>query len=74
MLSEPLVEAPLLNVANGYSQGVGSVAGPRCLRKPELDSYHLLNLLFIALPVAGYLLFYLGWRIVVDGQSLVRGC
>jgi hypothetical protein len=53
--------APLLNVAYGYSQGICSIARLRQLREPELDFYHFLNLLFIALPIAGYLLFYPGW-------------
>jgi hypothetical protein len=48
-------------MANGYSQGIGSITGLRKLRKSKLDFHHFLYLLFIASPVAGYLLLYLSW-------------
>ena len=74
MLNEPPVEATLLNVANRYSQGISSIAGLRQLSESELDSHHLLNLLFIALSIAGYLLLYPGWRVIIDRQPLVGSC
>jgi hypothetical protein len=54
-------------MAHGYSQSVSGIARLRWLRELELDSHHLLNLLFVALAIAGYLLLNIGWRVIEDG-------
>lgn len=58
-------------MADGYCQGVGSIIRFGDMLELELNSHHILNLLFIPMTVARDVLFNFEWCIFVNRKSTI---